>query len=57
MEEIEDFGAIGSGTFLALATLELGNDTKKAVEIAKKFDLYCSGRTETIIIKKNDKKK
>jgi len=50
VEEIEKFAALGSGMFCALAALELGQTTEKAVGIAKKFDLYCGGETETITI-------
>lgn len=44
------FWAIGSGMFLALAAMELGKNTKEAVGIAKKFDLYCGGDTKTLTI-------
>lgn len=50
VEEVKEFSAVGSGMFSALAALELGQSTEKAVDIAKKFDLYCGGETETIII-------
>lgn len=51
VKEIETFSALGSGMFLALGALELGATTEKAVDVAKKYDLYCGGETKTIKIK------
>lgn len=55
--EKKDFWAIGSGMFLALSVLHLGEDTKKAVEVAKVYDLFCGGKTETLIINQEENKK
>jgi len=43
----KDFWAVGSGGFLALAALHLGQSSEKAVEVAKVYDLYCGGKTVT----------
>ena len=37
---LEKFAAIGSGTKLALAAMDMGASAAKAVEIACKYDLY-----------------
>ena len=50
ISEKGEFAAIGSGTFLALAALHFGKTTKEAVEVAKIYDLYCGGETQTIKI-------
>jgi len=34
-----------------------GSDPVEAVEIAKEFDLFCSGKTDVIIVKLGGKKK
>lgn len=46
--EKDDYWAIGSGMFSALAALHFGKSTIEAVEVAKVYDLYCSGETYTI---------
>lgn len=45
VREVKDYTATGSGMFLALGAMEMGADTKKAVDVAKKYDLYCGGET------------
>lgn len=45
---INDFDAIGSGMWLAKGAFELNATPMKAVEVAKKYDLYCSGETTVI---------
>lgn len=52
VKEIHDFWSIGSGSIWALPALELGATVKKAVEVACKFDLYCSGEPEIIKVNK-----
>lgn len=52
IREIKDFWAIGSGCIWALPALELGADAKKAVEVACKFDLYCSGEPYVLSVLK-----
>lgn len=51
VEEKQDFWAIGSGMFLALSALHFGHGTEKAIEVAKKYDLFCGGKTQTLKIK------
>lgn len=51
IREIKEFWAMGSGAKWALPALELGADVKKAVEVACKFDLYCSGEPKILTIK------
>lgn len=51
VNSIESYSAIGSGMFLALGAMYMGADTKKAVDVAKKYDLYCGGDTVSLSIK------
>ena len=48
IREIIDYWAIGSGSIWALPTLEMGHSVETAVEMACKFDLYCSSPVKTI---------
>lgn len=50
VHEISEYNAIGSGMFLALGAMYKGSDPQEAVEIAKQFDMFCSGKTDVIII-------
>lgn len=50
VQEYRNFWAVGSGMFLAIAAMHLGKDTISAVDVAKEFDLYCSGETHTLEI-------
>lgn len=43
--EVDKFNAIGSGSFLAIGAMAIGATAKEAVEVACKYDLYCSGET------------
>lgn len=52
VSEIKDFYAIGSGKKWALPALELGASTEKAIEIACKYDLFCSGEAKIFKIQK-----
>jgi len=58
-EEIMVFGATGSGTYLCIGALSQGASPQEAIEVAKDFDLYCGGETQTITISltKTDEKK
>lgn len=51
IEEVNRFFSIGSGMFLALGALEMNADPKNAVDVAKKFDLYCSGKVIIFTVK------
>lgn len=51
VKEVKEFIAVGSGMFLALAAMYKGSDPEEAVSIAKVFDLYCGGETDTIEVK------
>jgi hypothetical protein len=42
--------------FLALGAMYKGSDPIEAVEVAKQFDLYCNGKTDTIEVELKDKK-
>lgn len=42
--EVTDFDAVGSGMFLAWGAMEVGATAERAVEVACKYDLYCSGK-------------
>lgn len=53
VQEKTNFWATGSGMFLALAALHLGESPEKAVDIAKQYDLYCGGETKTITLLTN----
>lgn len=44
------FWAIGSGMFLALSALHLGQTPEEAVNVAKQYDLYCGGETKTLSV-------
>lgn len=46
--EIRDYNTLGSGGDYALAALYLGMNVKKAVEVAKELDPYCSGDTQLL---------
>lgn len=48
VSEIGEYNAVGSGMFLAIGAMYKGSDPEEAVEIAKEFDLYCSGKTDII---------
>ena len=48
MREVNNYSAIGSGSKYAVAALYLGEEPKKAVEIAIEFDLYCSGDVQIV---------
>lgn len=50
VNERDKFWALGSGMFLALSALHLGEDTEKAVDVAKTYDLFCGGKTHTLSI-------
>ena len=51
--EHEDYCALGSGMFAALAAFKLGRDAENAVGIAKEVDLYCGGETHIEEFKSN----
>lgn len=55
--EVSEFNAVGSGMFLAIGALSLGASVKQAIEVAKKHDLYCGGKTYIKKIKYNANKK
>lgn len=44
---IKEYGAIGSGMFIALGALYKGSSAKEAAEVAAKFDNHCSGKIIT----------
>jgi ATP-dependent protease HslVU (ClpYQ) peptidase subunit len=48
--EVRQFDAVGSGMWLAIGAMEAGKSSKEAVDIAKKYDLYCGGEITEIII-------
>lgn len=48
--EVNSFHAIGSGGFIAMATLEVGVSVMEAVKVAIKYDTYCSGEPTKIEI-------
>lgn len=52
VQEVFDFAAIGAGMDFALATLHLGHDVKKAVEIACELSVYCELPVKVFDIKK-----
>ncbi|MCG3204051.1 MAG: hypothetical protein KCHDKBKB_00754 [Elusimicrobia bacterium] len=54
--EILEYGAVGSGRYVALGAMLMGASPEKAVEAAKTFDLYCGGETHTITINLEAKK-
>ena len=45
---VESFSAVGSGMWVALGALTQGASCEDAIEAAKKYDLYCGGKTITI---------
>lgn len=47
VQEVDNYTAIWSWTEYAITAMYLWKDTKKAVDVAKEFDLYCSGETLT----------
>lgn len=52
---IEDkFFAIGSGADFALATMHLGFDARKAVEVAIALDNSCGNGIDTLMLQKNE---
>ena len=53
VKEINEYMAIGSGMFLALGAMYKGSDPEEAVEIAKQFDLFCSGKTDILTVELN----
>ena len=55
VQEVPEYNAIGSGMFLALGAMYKGSDPIEAVEVAKQFDLYCNGKTDTIEVELKDK--
>jgi len=50
VHEITEYNAVGSGMFLALGAMYKGSDPEEAVDVAKQFDIFCSGKTDVIII-------
>lgn len=48
--EKSSFATIGSGRWLALAALHYDKTPEEAVEVAKKYDLFCGGETQTLSI-------
>lgn len=48
--EVKSFDAVGSGMWLAIGAMELGSNVEKAVSVAVKYDLYCSGEITKIVI-------
>jgi len=48
---------LGYTTSLRISWVYKGSDPVEAVEIAKEFDLFCSGKTDVIIVKLGGKKK
>ncbi len=50
LQEINEYGAIGSGMYLCIGAMYHGGTPEKAIEAAKEFDLYCGGETQTIEI-------
>lgn len=48
VREVKEFGAIGSGMFLALAALHFGKSVEAAVDVAKIYDLYSGGETQLL---------
>jgi ATP-dependent protease HslVU (ClpYQ) peptidase subunit len=48
VSKVGEFAAIGSGSFLALGALYFNHTAQEAVEVAKEYDLFCSGDTVTI---------
>ncbi len=46
--EVKEYNATGSGMFLALGAMYKGAAPQEAVDVAKEFDLFCSGETDTI---------
>lgn len=48
ISEVNEFNAVGSGMFLAIGAMSQGADPEEAVEVAKKYDLYCGGDTYKI---------
>lgn len=50
VRQVEEFDAIGSGSFLALSALYFGKTVEQAVEVAKQFDLFCGGDTKSLTI-------
>lgn len=57
VKEINEYMAIGSGMFLALGAMYKGSDPEEAVEVAKQFDLFCSGKTDVITVPLKDENK
>ena len=51
IEEVKEYTAIGSGMFLALGALYFNKTPEQAVEVAKEFDLFCGGKTQSLTIK------
>lgn len=56
VEEVKEYNAVGSGMFLALGAMYKGADPEEAVEVAKQFDLFCSGKTDVITVELGGKK-
>lgn len=48
VQEVSEYNAVGSGMYLALGAMFKGSDPEEAIEVAKEFDLYCSGKTDKI---------
>lgn len=57
VREISEYNAIGSGQFLALAAMYKGAEPEEAVEVAKQFDLFCSGKTDVITVELEEEKR
>lgn len=50
VNEITDFDAVGSGMWLAIGAMDNGCSVTEAVNTAIKYDLYCGGKTNYVIV-------
>lgn len=50
VQEVKEYMAIGSGMFLAIGAMYFGKTVDEAVEVAKEFDGFCSGKTFKVVI-------
>lgn len=50
VQEVVEYNAVGSGMFLAIGAMYKGSDPEEAVDVAKQFDMFCSGKTDILII-------
>lgn len=48
VDEIKTYSAIGSGSKYALAAFYLKKEPEDAIRVAMEFDLFCSGKIQTI---------